>query len=126
MKKVDVNAKLVSRFRELYPELEVVEEYRPFKALWEESGSYLKVRQWMKNKNFNDFRLDFFLPQYKFYVEIQGSGYGHTGKGQLRDYKKHNDLLMICDMRGIYLTAFQIKDNVDHYCRQIYNYVTKD
>ena len=123
MKKVDVNKKLIERFTELYPDIVVLAEHRPFKLLWEESDTDKKIREWLKSHNYNDFRLDFYLPEYRFYVEIQGSGYGHTGKGQLRDYKKHNDLLMVHDMRGLYLTAFQIKDNVDHYCKQIFNYI---
>lgn len=39
--------------------------------------------------------LDFAFPQFKLAIELQGFGTGHISyKGMLRDYLKHNDLIL--------------------------------
>ena len=64
-------------------------EYRLFARL---VGMGPGIRARLKEMNYKDFRYDYLVGD-DLLVEIQGSGYSHSGKGQIRDMRKNNDAL---------------------------------
>lgn len=71
-----------------------------------------KLRERLKKAGLRDWRLDFAFPREKVFVEIQGHGFGHSGRGAIRDWQKHN-ALMLLGWRGLYYPAFTAKDRPD-------------
>lgn len=68
-------------------------EHRPFAEIVGEGPG---IRERLKERNWNDFRYDFSLPEDKIFIEIQGFGFGHSSaKQQQRDMKKNNDAVKL-------------------------------
>lgn len=70
------------------------------------------LRERLKKVGLHDWKLDFAFPKTKTFVEIQGHGFGHSGRGAVRDYQKHN-ALMLLGWRGLYYPAFTANDRPD-------------
>lgn len=101
------------------PDLKFEREYKPFEleyiALF---GSTKGIREWMKKRNMSNFVLDFAFPEVKLYVEIQGFGFGHRGKGAIRDYKKQNQLVK-AGWVGLVYPASEVKQNAEYIVWQV-------
>lgn len=69
------------------------------------------VRERLKKAGYQNWVVDFTFKK-KTYLEIQGHGWGHSGKGAIRDWQKHN-ALSILGWRGLYFPAFTVEDRPD-------------
>jgi hypothetical protein len=74
-------------------------------------GSGPGLRDRLAKSGYKDWRLDFSFPD-KIFIEVQGHGYGHSGKGAIRDWQKHNALVLL-GWRGLYFPAFTVQDRPD-------------
>lgn len=107
---------------------EVTAEYRPFAEIYiAEHGNTKGIRDWLKSKNWQDFRLDFALITDKVFVEVQGFGgqWSHKGKNAHRDIRKHNQLLSI-GWVGLYFPAGEVSDHPKIIVEQIENFLNND
>jgi len=96
------------------PDLAFKREYKPFELEYiSEFGSTKGIREWMKKRNISNFVLDFAFTDVKLYVEIQGFGFGHRGKGAIRDYKKQNQLVK-AGWVGLVYPASEVKQNSEY------------
>lgn len=94
-------------------------EYKPFEIEYvKEFGSTKGIRAWMRQRNFNNFVLDFAFPDVMIYVEVQGFGFGHRGKGSVRDYKKNNQMVL-SGWVGLVYPATEINQNPEYIVDQI-------
>lgn len=83
-------------------------QYRFAAALVEKKN----LRANLKAAGLHDWRLDFAFIEQKVFIEIQGHGFGHSGKGAIRDWQKHN-ALVLRGWRGLYYPAFTAQDRPD-------------
>jgi len=67
------------------------EEFQPFREYWLESGTDMKIQEWLRMNNLNNYKLDFVLMDYALCVEIDGQEHGRPANIQ-KDRKKANDL----------------------------------
>ena len=124
MAKQCIESDFKNYWNNLYPELPALDEFRPQKAEYEESDSELKYREWLKSKEYSDFRLDFWidLDYYEgggFGAEFQGQGWSHSGSGAQRDMRKNNQYVKM----GFHILTFSadmVKKDMEYVAEQIY------
>lgn len=79
----------------------LISQHRPQRIAYDAEITTLGYRAWLKENNFSDFRLDFFIafPEDHYLnglgIELQGLGgnFGHKGAGQIRDFQKNIQML---------------------------------
>lgn len=127
MNKKTANTILRDTWAEMYPEITATPEYKPWTIAYvAENGSTVGIREFMKSKNLMNFALDMAFVDAKIFVEVQGTGgkWSHKGDGQLRDFKKNNQLLE-AGWSGFQFSAGEVGDHPKIICRRIHKFLTR-
>lgn len=118
------NSILIETWQEIY-DYPVVAEYAPWKEIYEGLfGSSSGIQKWLKSKNLSNYRLDIAFPEDRIYIEVQGQGFGHSGKNATRDMHKHNQLVL-AGWKGLYYLATEVKSHPEIICEEISQLLNK-
>lgn len=123
--RINVNDLLINTWKKMYKD-PVFPEYRPLKETYtRENGTVKGYRSYLKENRLNDFVFDlaFYPETLKIYVEINGSGQGHSGPGATRDLHKHNQSVFL-GWVGLYYPALEVKNHPDIICEEIKCFMT--
>lgn len=112
------NSILIDTWQSLY-DYPVAAEYAPWTEMYKELfGTSTGIQKWLKSRNLSNYRLDISFPDDKIYVEVQGHGFGHSGKNATRDMHKHNQLVL-AGWRGLYYLATEVNSHPEIICEEI-------
>jgi very-short-patch-repair endonuclease len=93
--KSEVNESFLAYWNSKHPKIKAVSEHEPFKEKWKNSDTDMPIRKWMQKNNFNNYRIDFCILDFKLAVEFDGAGGGHNSPRQIeRDRQKQNALVL--------------------------------